>query len=204
MYAALWRHAYCEPTPTPVSTRPPPRESIGPPPGHPPPAAGPRSPCPLYLYSVHYPRCPRNLLAPCPRPAPLLPRTPRSPSPSAPRAPLSCRTFVLSPPRSKNRPKLSLAGPPPLGAGRREIAPPSPPPESRRPPPPRPRPSALARPRPPAPRTTPHQPLPKPTKKAPRITSRVFWKKLLSRARPPIRRLADSLQRPPNPHNPIS
>ena len=40
-----------------------------------------------------------------------------------------------SPTRPKNRPKLSLASPPPLGAGWREIAPPSPPPNPRRPPP---------------------------------------------------------------------
>ncbi len=65
------------------------------------------------------PRRPRPTPSPRPRPQPLQrrPAAPSKPQPS-------------SPTRPKIRPKLSLAGPPPLGAGRREIAPPSPPPKS--------------------------------------------------------------------------
>ena len=54
------------------------------------------------------------------QPPPRRPALPSQPQPS-------------SPTRQKIRPKLSLASPPPLGAGWREIAPPSPPPNSRRP-----------------------------------------------------------------------
>ncbi len=54
---------------------------------------------------------------------PFLPRFTAPQNPNLPRRPAQ-----------KIRPKLSLAGPPPLGAGRREIAPPSPPPKSHYPP----------------------------------------------------------------------
>ena len=65
---------------------------------------------------------------PHPNPSPR-PRTqPLQRRPAAPSQPQSS-----SPTRQKIRPKLSLASLPPLGAGWREIAPPSPPPNSRRP-----------------------------------------------------------------------
>ena len=67
-------------------------------------------------------RRPRPTPSPRPRTQPLQrrPAAPSKPQPS-------------SPTRQKIRPKLSLASPPPLGAGWREIAPPSPPPNSHRP-----------------------------------------------------------------------
>ena len=142
-------------------------------------------------------------------PSPLLPRLSRRPNPSRPAPspspsnhtprpsprcpsllPLTAPTLVANPP--KNPLKLSLGGPTPSGgrAAERQL-PPSPPTKSH----PRlaewiqrPRRHVVRDPPPPAvPRTTPHQP----TKKAPRRTSRVFWKKLLMRTRPPI-------QHPPN------
>ncbi len=61
------------------------------------------------------------------------------PSPRAPTQPLQrppatpAQPQPPSPTRPKIRPKLSLASPPPLGAGWREIAPPSPPPNPHHP-----------------------------------------------------------------------
>ena len=136
-------------------------------------------------------------------------RRPAAPTPPQP----------SSPTRPKIRPKLSLASPPPLGAGWREIAPPSPPPKSRRPasrPQPRPIPATAgcrasasppsnhAHPAPAPWRYTASDrqapPRPNPCQNTPRAASRVFWKKLLLRARAPdwrARRLA-----PPSTHTP--
>ena len=146
--------------------------------------------------------------APRPRTQPLhrRPALPSQPRPS-------------SPTRQKIRPKLSLASLPPLGAGWREIAPPSPPPKSRRPasrPQPRPIPATAgcragasppsnhAHPAPAPWRYTASDrqapPRPNPRQNTPRAASRVFSKKLLRRARARdwrARRFA-----PPSTHSP--
>ena len=142
--------------------------------------------------------------SPRPRTQPLQrrPAAPSQPQPS-------------SPTRQKIRPKLSLASPPPEGAGWREIAPPSPPPNPHRPPPtlsparsprppaavplrtpnrpPNPRHTAPTKPRSPTPHPAPPvarrgQAHPRTSRKTPRRTSRVFWKKLLRAQSHPISR----------------
>ena len=90
------------------------------------------------------------------RPHPTSSPRPRTQRPRArPAAP--AQPQPSSPTRQKTRPKLSLASPPPLGAGWREIAPPSPPPNPRRPAPAR---SPVRSPQPPlaAPLRTPQPP----------------------------------------------
>ena len=153
-------------------------------------------------------RHPHPTPSPRPRTQPIQrrPAAPSQPQPS-------------SPTRQKIRPKLSLASLPPLGAGWREIAPPSPPPDSRCPesrPQLRPIPATAgcrasasppsnhAHPAPAPWRYTASDrqapPRPNPRHNTPRAASRVFWKKLLLRARAPdwrARRLA-----PPSTHTP--
>ena len=126
----------------------------------------------------------------------------------------------------KNRSKLSLASPPPLGAGWREIAPPSPPPKSHYPPLAAPlgtqpttteaagrtQAARLTTPAAPTrsrrrlpPNHTPVHPsppaprrLPELRQNAPRRTSRVFWKKLLRAQDHP--KIAPATPHQPQPH----
>ena len=134
----------------------------------------------------------RDASAPNPSPPPRTQRPQRRPAvPSQP------PTFVADPP--KNPPKQSLASPNPLwGFGlARDCSPLHPhpfplPPRRATQPSPRPRHIALPQPRPPAPHPDPPVAGPararlRPSQKSPRRTSRVFWKKLLLRARPPFR-----------------
>ena len=155
-------------------------------------------------------RRPHPTPSPRPRTQPIQrrPAAPSQPQPS-------------SPTRPKIRPKLSLASPPPLGAGWREIAPPSPPPDSRCPesrPQLRPIPATAgcrasasppsnhAHPATAARRYTASDrqapPRPNPRQNTPRAASRVFWKKLLLRARARdwrARRLAQPSTHSPQP-----
>ena len=146
-----------------------------------------------------------------------------APTPRHLRAPSVPSAVLLSPHspnlrrRSAKKSAQAVSGQPepPMGvrAGQRPL-PPSPPTHFRShlaaPPslPPRPRHIALPQPRPPAPHPDPPVAGPararlRPSQKSPRRASRVFWKKLLLRARPPFRPIPTSgvCQTPPSVHH---